>query len=299
MRPIGDLPANCRDWIDGEPVDGIYTSRSTVWAEHCDRIKRLMAISAQLPPNQRPDFYDGTILARDLPGIGYDMPVLRVVFPDRSFFKTNQTQVKEEAIPVARIIAENLRDEPPDVAMFVAGHADARGERAYNAALSIDRANALAAEILFFGAGYASVWRVGFGEDLPLVSGDSQDAHDQNRRIEFLFAGQPAALGVWMSRNQKDNLCKGRTAQETAGCRKGLLFARSYDVVEVRREARVTVKGLGGGRASTSARARGETKVAVAAPVTTTVATTAGGGQTINLSRGKLITLDLSRGQSK
>lgn len=103
---------------------------------------------------------------------GADVPVLRVVFPERTFFDTADVMLRPEAEQLAAIVAESLRNKPPDVAMFVAGHADLRGERLYNERLSIDRADAIARRIFAAGVASISIWRVGCGEDMPLVAGE-------------------------------------------------------------------------------------------------------------------------------
>lgn len=309
MRAVGALPSDCLQFLPPGATGGLMDWKALVWVEHCDRIKRLQRISSALPPNERPQFYDGTILARELPGyVGIDVPVLRVVFPDRSFFATNESVVKPGAFSVARIVAESLRKEPPDVVMFVAGHADARASRTYNEALSIDRSNALAAAILQFGTGDASVWRVGFGEDLPLVAGASEAAYDKNRRIEFLFSARSEALGVWMARNQKDDLCQGRTRSEIDRCKQALTFQPTYEVVELvpatrtraeprRGRSRSTGSDRGERRSSRSS-AGSRAAVTTSAQSSSAVETSRGGSTQLNLSRGRKIALDLTRGKS-
>jgi outer membrane protein OmpA-like peptidoglycan-associated protein len=221
--------------MTGGSVSAIQDWRNLVAVEHCDRIKRLLRISAHLAPSERPVFYDGTVLASRLPrNVGVDIPILRVVFPERVFFNTDSTVLRPEAVEVANLIAESLRHEPPDVVMFVAGHADARASRAYNNSLSVNRANALAEGVLDRGVNLAWVWRVGFGEDLPLVAGNDEWAWGQNRRIEFLFAARPEALAVWLTEDQGAELCRGRNRAETDMCWRTLPPAPRYVLVRVR-----------------------------------------------------------------
>ena len=210
--------------------------------EHCDRIKRLMRLSADLPPNRRPIFFEGIVPADRLPpGFGVDIPVLRVVFPDHVFFDTAESRLRPEAEPLVGIVAESLRREPPDVALFVAGHADKRGEDRYNRALSIDRANTLAEAIFERGIAYSSIWRIGFGEDMPLVPGDDQASLDQNRRIEFLFAAKPEAVGIWMADQQLSELCQARDRREAERCQTQLTLRRDYEAVEIVRHPAIMV----------------------------------------------------------
>lgn len=226
-------PADCLEFIKNISSTGLMDWRDMVEVEHCDRIKRLERIS-ELSLGAEPLFFDASIAANRLPpNVGVRIPLLRVVFPERVFFDTDSSQLRPEAWEVARVIAKNLQSEPPDVVVFVAGHADERGDRDYNENLSIDRANALAEAILGYGVNVASVWRIGFGEDLPLVAGSTRYAYGQNRRIEFIFAARPEPVAVWMADQQIDMLCQGSTSSETAKCKKQLDFEKGYQAVEV------------------------------------------------------------------
>lgn len=233
-REIRSVPVDCRDLKVMMQQGSVQPWQAFVRMEHCDRIKRLVRLSAGLAPNRRPIFFEGVISADRLPAeFGVDMPVLRVVFPDHVFFDTALSRLCPEADPLVAIVAESLRREPPDVALFVAGHADKRGDEKYNQMLSIDRANALAEAIFDHGIAYSSIWRIGFGEDMPLVPGDDPASLNQNRRIEFLYAAKPEAVGVWMADQQLSELCQARTKQEADRCKAQLNLRRDYEAVEI------------------------------------------------------------------
>lgn len=234
MREVRAMPADCRVNMTGGGRVGLRSWQNLIWVEHCDRIKRLQRQSSMLPPDQQPQFFEGVVPASRLPAeFNTDIPVLRVVFPERTFFDTAIAALRPEAEQVTAIIAESLRREPPDVAMFVAGHADARGGRPLNERLSMDRANAIAAQILEAGVNLSSIWRVGFGEDMPLVSGMTPFAWDRNRRVEFLFASRPEAVATWLADQQIDNLCQARTDLEAERCKQKLDFRSGYDAVQL------------------------------------------------------------------
>ena len=246
MREVRELPADCRTQLPGAGGGALRPWQAFIWVEHCDRIKRLQRLSAMLPPDQQPQFFEGVIPASRLPTeFNTAMPVLRVVFPERTFFDTATATLRPEAEQITEIVAESLRREPPDVSMFVAGHADARGERGFNERLSIDRANAIAVQILGAGVNLSSIWRVGFGKDMPLVYGMNAYAWDRNRRVEFLFASRPEAVATWLADQQVDNLCQARTSAEVQRCKQQLDFRTGYDAIQVtqapRREIRPTV----------------------------------------------------------
>lgn len=236
MHVVTALPSDCRSIIGPQMRGTVQPWQAYVWLEHCDRIKRLQRLSILLPPDQQPQFYEGIVPAERLPSeFGTDIPVLRVVFPDRTFFDTADAKLRPEAQQITAIVAESLRREPPDVALFIAGHADERGDRNYNERLSIDRADSIAQTIFRAGVSFSSIWRIGFGEDMPLVSGSSPYAWDRNRRVEFLFSAKPEAVATWLADQQLDELCQARDSMEVAECKRRLDFRETYDALEVTR----------------------------------------------------------------
>lgn len=224
------MPADCRSLLRPAAPGAILNWQSTVMLEHCDRIKRLKRISVRLPANEQPQFFQSLIPKDRLPTeYGVDIPVLRVVFPDRVFFDTARSTLRPEALEIAAIIAESLRREPPDVTMFVAGHADRRGDADANEDLSINRADALASAVFRAGVNFSSIWRIGFGEDMPLVAGDDEYAWGANRRVEFLFAAKPEPIGSWLVDQQLTGLCVSRSAIDSDKCRSTLTVRPGYE----------------------------------------------------------------------
>lgn len=222
LQLVRPPPINCLDLLPPRASsDTLLDWRDTVAVEHCDRIKRLWNIAQYASDGPPPQFFDGYVGADRLPSaIGVPLPLLRVVFPDRYFFDTDQSVLRPQAQEVVRIIARDLQLEPPDTVLFVAGHADARGSREYNLNLSVERANAVANAILEQGVNVAQVWRVGFGKELPLRAGDNEAAWRQNRRVEFLFAARSEVVAAWMVTEQLALLCQGANADETQACRR-------------------------------------------------------------------------------
>jgi len=261
MRLIGPMPQDCRSLLPQGARGTFQDWRVFVELEHCDRIKRLRRIAEILPPDEQPMFYETRLPAWRLPSnIATDVPVLRVVFPERTFFDTDSSRLRPEAIEIAALIAENLRKEPPDVALFIAGHADARGTREYNEALSVDRSNAIAEQIFQFGVSLTSIWRIGFGEDMPLVAGNDEAAFARNRRIEFLFAAKPEAMATWLADNQLDNLCQARNRSDAERCKASLSLKADYtvrEVVQAPARANLAVKRLPVARIAPGSKALG------------------------------------------
>lgn len=224
---------NCRNEMPGS---GVFDWRATVRLEHCTRIVRMARISEVLSLGAEPEFYDGFIESWRLPpAIGVRMPLLRVVFPERVFFDTDGVTLRPEAYDVIDIIARNLEMELPDVALFVAGHADSRGASAYNLDLSSRRANAIAEAIAQRrGSRGGTVWRVGFGEDMPLYAGASDLALGYNRRIEFYFASRIEPLQVYIEEDLPLEICMGPDRRSVDECRSQIVFPDTgYRVREV------------------------------------------------------------------
>ncbi len=230
MREVVELPRDCTQFIPPQTRGTLQAWQVFVRLEHCDRMKRLRRLSEALPPDQRPRFYEGVVPASRLPSsFGTDLPVLRVVFPDRTFFDTGRSSLRPEARQVAAIVADSLRREPPDVAMFVAGHADSRGSDEANEVLSESRADTVARAIYRLGVSFSSIWRIGFGEDMPIRGGMTDADYAMNRRVEFLFAAKPEAVGVWLADQQFEELCQSGNSTDLAECRRNLTFREGYD----------------------------------------------------------------------
>ena len=69
----------------------------------------------------------------------------------------------------------------------VEGHTDERGSRENNLALGQKRAEAVRRALTLVGATDAQIEAVSFGEEKPAVSGSSEDAYSQNRRVEIRY----------------------------------------------------------------------------------------------------------------
>lgn len=152
---------------------------------------------------------------------GVDLPVLRIVFPQRVFFDTDKAELRPDAMPVIDLVAEDLRRDVPDVALFIAGHTDSRGSDTYNYTLSVARADAVARALYARGVGSARLWRVGFGKAVPVKPNTSARNMAENRRVEFLFAARPEAVAVWLSK-QGDVVCDAVPPSERSACRQQL-----------------------------------------------------------------------------
>lgn len=90
--------------------------------------------------------------------------------------------------------------------LFVAGHTGSRGDPDYNLELGLRRAQAVATALVRRGIYQAEVYRVSFGELVPLADNDTARGRARNRRVEFLFGARPQAL-VKLLERQEIQLC--------------------------------------------------------------------------------------------
>jgi peptidoglycan-associated lipoprotein len=124
----------------------------------------------------------GAMSGSDLPA---DVANLQTVF----YFDFDQSTVKGESFADLEAHARYLAGNP-QASVRLEGHADERGTREYNIALSERRGNAVARFLMVNAANAGQVEVVSFGEEKPAVMGHGSDSWAQNRRVELKYAGR-------------------------------------------------------------------------------------------------------------
>lgn len=217
--------------------DGLCLSEAwqTVELEHEDRMARLMRV-AEGRLGFSFDTEVVTAAEHGLTGFPADIPVLRVTAAQDVFFDSGKSEIRQEAYPLLEIISESLRNEPPDVAVFVAGHTDSRGTEEFNFTLGIARAEAVAEALARRGVYQAEIYKISFGELMPFAPNDTAAGRSRNRRVEFLFAGQSRAI-VEVLQRQAVELCSDGDSDADTSCRKSItLNAEQISVAPSARE---------------------------------------------------------------
>lgn len=102
------------------------------------------------------------------------------------YFDFDTAEIKAESRDVLAAHARNLA-ENPRTQVTLEGHADERGTTEYNLALGERRANAVQRFLIVNGASREQLETVSYGEEKPVVSGSSESAWAQNRRVEMIF----------------------------------------------------------------------------------------------------------------
>jgi len=100
------------------------------------------------------------------------------------YFDYNQSTIKPEYQAVldahTKLLAGNLQ-----IQVRLEGHADERGTREYNVALSEERGKAVQWMMRSKG-----VQAVAYGEERPAIVGDGEKSWAQNRRVEIKYPGR-------------------------------------------------------------------------------------------------------------
>ena len=102
------------------------------------------------------------------------------------YFDYDQDALREDALSDLLKVSRLMKDNPK-YTLLVEGHADERGTREYNLALSERRAKAVEDFLSASGVSSFNVEVVGYGEEKPVDSGSNESAWSQNRRAELFF----------------------------------------------------------------------------------------------------------------
>jgi outer membrane protein OmpA-like peptidoglycan-associated protein len=105
-------------------------------------------------------------------------------------FKINSTEVTPDTASNVENLAKVLADQPKTVSVLLIGHADERGDDAYNLQLSSDRAQEIRLTLVGLEPSLEGrVRAMGVGETRPIDEGNTERAHANNRRLEVTLSG--------------------------------------------------------------------------------------------------------------
>ena len=99
-------------------------------------------------------------------------------------FDTDQATIQADAQPLLDDIAKALGNFP-EWGLRIVGHTDATGDAEKNAALSLERANAIKAALVERGIDAARLDTAGAGQLRPVASNDTDEGRALNRRVEL------------------------------------------------------------------------------------------------------------------
>ncbi|MBI2393108.1 MAG: OmpA family protein [Deltaproteobacteria bacterium] len=117
------------------------------------------------------------------------------VLADHVRFDFDSAAIRPESKALLDEIAGFLKSQKGLEFVEITGHADRRGDEAYNVKLSEQRARAVAAALVARGVPSTTLKARGYGVYCPLDDGDDESAYAKNRRVQFAIAAGGKVLG--------------------------------------------------------------------------------------------------------
>lgn len=102
------------------------------------------------------------------------------------YFSFDSDRIEEKYASLLYSHAEYLKSHIDAKATFK-GHTDSRGTREYNMALSERRAKSVKKFMNVLNVPNKSISTVGYGEEMPAMRGDSEEAYSKNRRVVISY----------------------------------------------------------------------------------------------------------------
>lgn len=100
-------------------------------------------------------------------------------------FETAKWIIKDESLSVVQGVADLLENQPHIKRILIEGHADHRGNLAYNQMLSEQRAASVRDKLIEYGVSPDRLVPVGRGESQPVSGSQGQEGISGDRRVEF------------------------------------------------------------------------------------------------------------------
>ncbi len=102
------------------------------------------------------------------------------------YFDYDSSDIRPDYLSVLRAHAQYLATNP-SAGLTLEGHADERGTREYNLALSEQRARRVKQFMMAEGVAAGQLNDLSYGEERPVDPGQGEGAWAQNRRVEIVY----------------------------------------------------------------------------------------------------------------
>ena len=102
------------------------------------------------------------------------------------YFDYDKAAIRPEYMVLINTHAK-LLSKYPSLKMRLEGHADERGSREYNVALSEARSQSVKNIMVAQGPSSQQMRTIGFGEEIPIVRGHNTQSWQKNRRVEIKY----------------------------------------------------------------------------------------------------------------
>jgi outer membrane protein OmpA-like peptidoglycan-associated protein len=104
---------------------------------------------------------------------------------EKILFATGKSAIDPKSDDLIKDIATVVNDNPQIEFIEIAGHADKRGDPKGNAKLTKARAEAVDKALIKLGVDKNRIHPQGYGSYCPVDTGETEDAFEKNRRVEF------------------------------------------------------------------------------------------------------------------
>ncbi|HMI94413.1 MAG TPA: OmpA family protein [Polyangiales bacterium] len=111
-----------------------------------------------------------------------------IIMSGALLFPSGKDELSDAAEQHLDLVAKALKEQPESTKFRVEGYTDSTGSERQNQALSTNRAKAVAKYLSDEGIDDDRIEAVGYGEQRPLASNDSDEGRASNRRIEIVIA---------------------------------------------------------------------------------------------------------------
>jgi outer membrane protein OmpA-like peptidoglycan-associated protein len=138
-------------------------------------------------PND-PEDYDGDQDTDGCPDLKARFDGCSVVISEKVFFKFNKWDIDPRSFELLNDVATvmNMKEILDAGLQFrVEGHTDSKGADKYNKTLSQKRSDAVKNYLVGRGVASDRLQAVGFGEEVPIDTNQTNDGRARNRRVEF------------------------------------------------------------------------------------------------------------------
>lgn len=113
----------------------------------------------------------------------------RLEILDRVFFRTNKAVIVRRSYRLLNNVAKVLNNHPEIAKIQVEGHTDDRGSDTSNKKLSQRRAASVRKYLIGKGVSGDRLEAIGYGEETPIATNDTNEGRSTNRRVEFNLGG--------------------------------------------------------------------------------------------------------------
>lgn len=109
----------------------------------------------------------------------------RIEITEKVQFEYNKAEILDVSHDLLNDVATVMKQHPEVKKIRIEGHASSEGEDDYNKKLSDKRANAVMEFLVSAGVDAERMEAIGYGEERPIASNDTEEGREANRRVEF------------------------------------------------------------------------------------------------------------------